>query len=122
MIKPINTQGVKMWDNGGVVKDPKRDALLQQIEKAQAAGMSEWIATSQVADDISTDSWRMRALAMRLRISEGHQLPFQHLSTAWTGEKVFVFVVEHDQAVTLEDDANLFPSDVLITQLRLIAK
>lgn len=120
MIKPINTQGVKMW---GDYQISKRDPLLLEIEKARAmANERTYNPASQVADDISTDLWRMRALAMRLRISEGHQLPFQHLSTAWTGEKVFVFVVEHDQAVTLEDDANLFPSDVLITQLRLIAK
>jgi len=72
------------------------------------------------ADDISTDNWRLYALAMRLRVREGHKLPFQHLSTALAGDKVFVFVVVKDQAVTLEDDHLLFPSDTLITQLRLL--
>lgn len=72
------------------------------------------------ADDISVDKWRMRALAMRLRIHEGMKMPFQHIHTVWTGEKVFVFVVQKGEAVTLTDDSGLFPSDTLITQLRLI--
>lgn len=78
--------------------------------------------SSTVADDISTDLWRLRAIAMRMRIPEGNRLPFQHVSTAWTGEKVFVFVVENDKPAVLEDESALFPSDTLITQLRLIQK
>ena len=71
-------------------------------------------------DDISVESWRMRAIAMRLRVHEGMKMPFHHINTAWTGEKVFVFVVQKGEAVVLTDDSALFPSDTLITQLRLI--
>ena len=48
--------------------------------------------------------------------------PFQYMSSAYAGDKVFVFVVQDNQAVTLEDDATMFPSDQLITQLRLLEK
>jgi hypothetical protein len=36
--------------------------------------------------------------------------------------KVFVFVVQGEQATIIEDDWDLFPSDKLITQLRLLQK
>lgn len=75
---------------------------------------------AQPVEDISVESWRMRAIAMRLRVAEGMKLPFQHINTAWAGEKVFVFVVQRGEAVVLTDDSNLFPSDTLITQLRLL--
>lgn len=60
-------------------------------------------------------------IAMRLRIQQGSRIPFDHLNCAYvTPEKVAVFVVQNGQHMVLEDDANLFPSDTLITQLRLI--
>lgn len=41
---------------------------------------------------------------------------FTHVHT----DKVFVFFVHNDRAGHLEDDINLFPSDKLITQVRLL--
>lgn len=49
--------------------------------------------------------------------------PFQFIEAvrAGDGSKVFVFVLTRDgRPVTLEDDSPLFPSDQLITQLRLL--
>jgi hypothetical protein len=37
-----------------------------------------------------------------------------------TEEKAAVFIVTGGKAITIEDDLNLFPSDALITQLRLL--
>lgn len=42
------------------------------------------------------------------------------LWTHVTADKVFIFFVCHERAGHIEDDAMLFPSDRLITQLRLI--
>lgn len=75
----------------------------------------------QPIDGIGSPDWRMRAIAMRLHLRNGERLPFDHVSTAVTDEKAFVFLVVKKQLVTLEDDINLFPSDTLITQLRLLA-
>lgn len=36
------------------------------------------------------------------------------------GEKVYVFFIHDDRVGYLEDDANLFPSDKLVTQIRLL--
>jgi len=73
-------------------------------------------------DPIESHRERHQMLAMRLRVKEAEKLPFDDLHTSLGKEKVFVFVMQSDTAVTLEDDRNLFPSDALITQLRLIAK
>lgn len=60
-------------------------------------------------------------IASRLRMS-GQTLPFDHLYVAEAGEKVVVFVLQGGQNLTIEDDKALFPSDALMTQLRLIMK
>lgn len=73
-------------------------------------------------NSISSEHYRMKMIAMRLRLHEGQKIPYHDLFTSLAGDKVFVFVVQDNQAVTLEDDAALFPSDTLITQLRLLDK
>jgi hypothetical protein len=47
--------------------------------------------------------------------------PFNHLDIFATPEKVLIFVVHNHNHVTIEDDPSLFPSDELITKLRLMA-
>jgi len=74
------------------------------------------------ADDISSESYRSKMLGMRLRLKEGERFPFDSIHTSLGKEKVFVFIVQNDKAATLEDDVGMFPSDTLVTQLRLIAK
>lgn len=91
-------------------------ALSRRITGGGLAGYS------RPMNDVQMEGHRKQMLAMRLRISEGDKLPFDDIHTSLGKEKVFVFVVQNDQAVTLEDDPLMFPSDTLITQLRLIAK
>lgn len=74
------------------------------------------------AADIEDPRQRKQMLAMRLRIKEGDLWGFDHIDTALGKEKVFVFILQDDKAAVLEDDLGLFPSDTLITQLRLIQK
>jgi hypothetical protein len=63
-------------------------------------------------------------IATRLHLGPGDKLPFEFIEAhrSRCGEKVFVFVVAGDKAVTLEDEWPLFPSDTLITSLRLLEK
>lgn len=74
------------------------------------------------AVDIEDQRQRRNMLAMRLRIKEGELWGFDHIDTALGKDKVFVFILQGDSPAVLEDDAALFPSDTLITQLRLIRK
>lgn len=72
--------------------------------------------------EIDYASGRKRMIAMRLHIPEGETVPFDFLETHLYKETVFVYVSVDGKNVILEDDAALFPSDTLITQLRLIQK
>lgn len=76
-------------------------------------------------EDINDEHFRMKMLAWRLRLFNAQafidRLPWQHLSTCYLeGNTVFVFVVVGNKAVTIEDDPNLYPSDTLISALRLL--
>lgn len=68
---------------------------------------------------ISSAPDRLMMIATRLRVSL-HNFPFQKIATFENGEKVVVFVIAGGQPVVLEDDASLFPSDTLVSQLRLL--
>ena len=57
---------------------------------------------------------------MRLHLAM-HERPFQFLECYRdNSERVHVFIVQDDRPVTLIDEWGLFPSDMLITQLRLL--
>lgn len=59
-------------------------------------------------------------LATRLRVPQGSEIGLDFMDFHVGDTKVHVFVVKNDQATTIEDDANLFPSDSLIGTLRLL--
>lgn len=71
---------------------------------------------------LENKQYRIQMIAMRMRRREGEKMPFDDLHTSLGKEKVFVFVLQNDKPVVFEDDIGLFPSDTLITQLRLIQK
>lgn len=50
----------------------------------------------------------------------GNGVPFDHVSLHVGSEKVFVFIVTAGKQVTIEDEIKLFPSDTLITQLKML--
>jgi hypothetical protein len=67
----------------------------------------------------------LRMIGMRLRLHEGPvaMFPFNHIDAyRISEERVVVFVVHKETPVLIEDDGALFPSDALITQLRLLSK
>jgi len=59
-------------------------------------------------------------LAGRLRISEYEVMPFAHISMHMTPEKAILFVVAQGGPVIIEDPMELYPSDSLVTQLRML--
>ncbi len=61
-------------------------------------------------------------LCMRMRWDpRGNIVAFDHIAVHSAGDKVFVWVITKDaQAVTIEDDAALYPSDALVTKLRMM--
>jgi len=57
---------------------------------------------------------------MRLRFAPGMKIPLDFLRAYVTDEVACVFIMVNNKPVVLEDDPSLFPSDSLITQLRLL--
>ena len=62
----------------------------------------------------------LRMLAMRMRWDTGVSTGLEFISAHKGNELVFIFLVREGQPMILEDDANMFPSDALITKLRLM--
>lgn len=60
-------------------------------------------------------------LAVRMGVQEGEKFPFEHIDVRKvTDQKLIVLVVNKGDYVVIEDDASLFPSDKLVTQLRML--
>lgn len=49
-------------------------------------------------------------------------IPFDHLAVHKAKEKVILFIVKNGEPITLEDQKELFPSDELVTKLRLLTQ
>lgn len=64
----------------------------------------------------------MNMLSMRMRWHNMIRAPFEHISVYYNTSHptAFVFIVHEGKPVTLCDDAALYPSDQLISQLRLL--
>lgn len=62
----------------------------------------------------------MQLLFGRMRWDKYIAPPLEHISMYVTPSSAIVFVVKNGVPTTIEDDPNMFPSDTLITQLRLL--
>ena len=62
-------------------------------------------------------------ILMRLDTPDGMVIGFDYLEAhRLSDDKVAVFIINNGKHCTIEDDAHLFPSDTLITQLRILRK
>lgn len=59
-------------------------------------------------------------LAMRMRWVRGIALPMAFLEAHLSDKIVYVFMVHNGQPAVLEDEWGLYPSDALITKMRLL--
>jgi hypothetical protein len=92
------------------------------IRRANASGSfnipvrPEPAATTNIEDR----SWREYMINMRMQWGP-YEKPFRDFATTLSNEAVHVHIITNSgKAVTLEDGRDLFPSDTLVTQLRLI--
>lgn len=46
--------------------------------------------------------------------------PFTHIDVVYSGKEYIIFIVNGSEPVTLRDSTELFPSDTLVTQLRML--
>lgn len=69
---------------------------------------------------LDSPAGRTAMVQSRLNTPGAPPLPFQHFNTALTDSEVIVFLVVKNEPVVLRDERNMYPSDGLITQLRLL--
>jgi hypothetical protein len=63
----------------------------------------------------------LKMIASRLGWDAGEMMPFRRIvPVKVTNDMVAIFIVTNNNALIIEDETNLFPSDALITQLRLL--
>ena len=117
---------IPTWDTGQVTS--RGITVRDLVELAKAGVKIEWYEARQILDDQGLldypDSPKAlrRALFQRLRWSPYEPSTVQAL---WchriARDKVATFVVTRaGEVLIIEDDYSLFPSDALITQIRLI--
>lgn len=102
---------------------------IEEIRKygAQQNPLSSWSAANYghlpIKNSYSPDLTSMIKMRMHrgLGLQEGAIFPLDHIHAhKINDEKVAVLVVHKGQATLIEDDNSLFPSDTLVTQLRLL--
>jgi hypothetical protein len=114
--------------------DPSTMQIISAMKKIQAHPVGHIMGKPVNEGALVLEETRLRnlVLAMRLRSSNIHEMmsslmvseieEFTSCHTVYEpmGEKVFIFVVNNGQSVTLEDPAELYPSDALIGQLLML--
>lgn len=65
---------------------------------------------------------RAQVLNFRMGVGEGEKIPFDLVETFYVRQSdvVFILIINKGKAVLLEDSAEQYPSDTLITQMRLL--
>lgn len=85
--------------------------------------------THSITGDSTYDLPRLRqavtpieVVAFRLGFKEGHQIPFDFIEFYRLKDRpaMVTFIVHNSQPLIIEEDADLFPSDNLITKLRVL--
>lgn len=94
---------------GGVLTDPEKLRRIEAMHRPNAHY------------DPGLDFYGANSLLMRLRL-RNISPAFDYLNVQYTKTKVFVFVIQNDEAVVLEDDHALYPSDALVAKLNLLRK
>lgn len=89
--------------------------LLRQMKEAYEVAS----ATQRTPTDINSAPDRIAMIASRLRCTV-QDFPFRKFASFVESEKVHIFIVLPAGPTVLEDDVGLFPSDTLVTQLRLL--
>jgi hypothetical protein len=64
--------------------------------------------------------WRLDPTKQSQKPGEIWNNPFEYIDVYECGEKVFIFLVHNEQALTFEDTLSLYPSDELVAKLRLL--
>ena len=103
---------------------PKLQDAYDNYRRIQASQSGLYHGTTDVFNrdypSVLSSSGRDTMIWSRLHLTNGDKVPFDEMMTSVVGDKVFVFLVVKGQGLVLEDEKVMFPSDSLITNLRLL--
>lgn len=122
---PLNAPGVTPWKDTNKM-DPLANAAVGISQPFGGGGVINTPNIMSNAPSVTPESEDLRMIHMRMRwnhwMLDMKSSPFQHLSVARKddGTRV-IFILHNNQPVTLEDDGVMFPSDSLVTSLRMIS-
>lgn len=116
------------WDHIEKSGKQQQDKWLAEIQRALIGGITPMAVTAQQAGvqgrgykGTLTGSCGKRMIRSRLHLfDDSGPVPFDFLEVVQMANRVVVFIAHNDQAIQVEDNLDLFPSDALITQLRLL--
>lgn len=124
MLMPIQSIGI---GGGGSTAIEQRQRIRQAMQDmpAMSPGPYTYADPHPTRPYGNGEIWKelkRRLLFMRLEIPEGQKIPFEFLEFMKGKDCVYVMVArtEEDKPIVIEDDVSLFPSDTLVTQLRLM--
>lgn len=84
-------------------------------------GLVNWPGMQQAGPLLTEDDTLLQMIASRMRWPSAYSPPFRKIvAHRLTPDTVAVFVAVGGKAVVIEDGFELFPSDTLVTQLRLL--
>jgi len=91
-----------------------------RINEVITMDLDRWLKEMASTTPPPTYRWNANEkLRMRLNMQAGENWPIDHVHI-WEGSNVVhVFLVHKDSALMIEDEKAMFPSDALITKLRL---
>lgn len=94
-------------------------ALGQGVVSGIGTPIPMMTSTTGMSVQASPD-YLLKMLHMRMRVAEGNRLPFDFIAPYKNGDTVVVFFVHDKNPTYVEDSWDLYPSDALVTKLRMI--
>lgn len=104
------------------VRSERMFAEQERIERMFAEQQTNTRRYNIPTDPMADNARRKQMIWSRWHLPDGETIPFPFLETHLAGDKVLVFVARKDhQYAVFEDEAVMYPSDALMTQLRAVS-
>lgn len=108
---------------GGLTSAERPDSAMEKVVRRHIEELKHQQAAAERAPSYPMPS-NLDKLSMRMGWHGSRIKTFQHIDIVALPTKVMVWAITKGdfQSVVIEDDLSMFPSDTLVTQLRLLEK
>ena len=108
---------------GGLTSAERPDSAMEKVVRRHIEELKHQQAAAERSPSYPMPS-NLDKLSMRMGWHGSRIKTFQHIDIVALPTKVLVWAITNGdfQSVVIEDDPSMFPSDTLVTQLRLLEK